>query len=170
MDAPSPVMCYRTKPAERMQIALAISMEQEGGEAGAGQRATHMVCAPDGAPKQPEGADDVTEGFGEGKAPSKATRRGAAKGDAGAQKGRKRRRAQLKLSAKQVDGIFDYVANGKVTIGVSDFIEVVNKLVLDIDDDMVAAAFELIEQSRFAGPCNRIDRQGLHGFVADLLS
>lgn len=77
----------------------------------------------------------------------------------------KKRNRGLDLAQQDTSEIFDFIANGKVTLGVAEFVGVVNRLGLDIDDSTVEAAFECLQQSPFAGPCNRVDKPAFQAFV-----
>ena len=74
----------------------------------------------------------------------------------------------LAIAQNEVDAMFDFLAGGKPTIGLPDFVTFVNRFGLDIDDDMVNSAFEFLHKSPFTGPCNQIDRAAFRAFVAFL--
>lgn len=78
------------------------------------------------------------------------------------------RKHGLATAKSEVDAMFDFLAGDKVTVGLPEFVSVVNRLGLDIDDAMVSAAFDFIEASPYTGPCNRIDRAAFREFVKHL--
>lgn len=82
-------------------------------------------------------------------------------------KGRKRKK-RLDIADADIDAVFEFIGEGKVTIGRAEIVKVINKLGLDVDEGMLDAAFEVLQDSDCAGPCNRLDRASLRRFVVQL--
>lgn len=69
------------------------------------------------------------------------------------------------MSDAEVDAIFEFIGEGRATVGRAEVVKVINKLGLDVDDSMLDAAFEVLQESGCAGACDRLDKGGLRRFV-----
>lgn len=113
--------------------------------------------------------EDSTTKLGVRKAGTVAKAKASNKAGNNSKSGRRQKRGlAVDLSKDDVDSMFDFIAGGKVTLGAAEFVSVVNRLGLDIDDDMVGAAFDHLHESPFAGPCNRVDKAAFRAFVEHL--
>ena len=83
-------------------------------------------------------------------------------------KQQRRAHAALSGSEESLQAVFKFVAQGKVTIGIEEFLAVVAKLDLDVGDDMAQAAWELVQDTDLAGPCNRLSSEQFVCFVQTL--
>jgi hypothetical protein len=178
---PGQLLCG-TQSGVRLQMAMQLSMEQpteaqakieRPKRGGHGMSDTSAGCsrvidgaAPTGCSRQSTKDADWrgrSQAAPEGLNATEAKRRKAE----GVQAGRKRK-LRLTMTEDDVESVFQFIGEGKVTIGQGDFVGVVNTLGLDVDDTMVEAAFEVVRESGLAGPCNRLDLRGLQLFVQQL--
>lgn len=154
-----------------MQLAIAISLADDGLD----QNGTTQVERSDtgGAHEGIGAAGDTTQAASDrqtsrcSKDDTAKPRHHDAAGASQKKQGRKRKK-RLDLEDDDIDAVFDFIGQGKVTVGRSEIVSVINKLGLDVDETMVDAAFEVLELSDCAGPCNRLDRAGLRRFMVQL--
>lgn len=76
----------------------------------------------------------------------------------------------LLVAEEDIDDIFRLMSGGKETLGIEEFISVVNRLGLDLDDATVYAAFDFVKRSGFLGPDNRLGNPAFRAYVEHLSS
>lgn len=81
---------------------------------------------------------------------------------------RKLKRHSPGLSTHELELVFAFIANGKVTLGRAEFEQTVERLDLDIGSDAIEAAFELLAASGHAGPCVRVTQQQFTAFMSEI--
>lgn len=134
------------------------------------QLAIALSLATDGVEKSDTRRADARTGDGAGGGGTEGATQPVHQKDAATsqkRKGRKRKK-RLDIADADIDAMFDFIGEGKVTIGRPEIVSVINKLGLDVDDGMLDAAFEVLQDSDCAGPCNRLDRASLRRFVVQL--
>jgi hypothetical protein len=100
--------------------------------------------------------------------PGKESHRSSEIGGKGIKKKKKKKGSGFALTADELKAVFGRLAGSKVTIGATEFVDMVAQLDLDVGDDMGYAAWELVAQSGHAGACNRLDQQQFVAFVQQL--